>query len=80
MILFTISFIIIGFLFIIVGIKYDKKSHNDFYNKGYASGVGSDFIDILVVFILGFLPWYVMKTIMILISLSCFVLIVLANS
>lgn len=62
--------IIIGIFIVGVGIWWNKKYHNEkFVDDASSSSTGSiigDIIAFIFLFIMGILPWYVFKTLLIL--------------
>jgi hypothetical protein len=70
--IWKILVIIIGVFIVGVGILYNKKYHNEKFSDTYVSSSGSFIGDIIVfifMFIMRILPWYVLKTILILTGL-----------
>lgn len=64
--------ILLGIFIVGVGIWYNKKYHNEKFVDTSSSSTGSFFGDIIAtffLFVIGILPWYVFKTVIILIGL-----------
>lgn len=64
--------VIIGISIIGLGIAWNKKGHEERLEDAFLTSTGSFIGDILVfifIFIMGILPWYVFKTILILMGL-----------
>lgn len=65
--IFRILAVILGLGLVLFGILYKKKDHKDF-DKNASSAV-SGLIDFVIIFVLTIVPWYITKSIFILIGL-----------